>query len=177
MTTQHACHPERRVEDVRLRHGRWYSLTLRDGTVLPMMAWSNHPGYDEWQLIGNYPTTLENDVPPHLVVQPDGSFVRFDAYCPEDHYGDVRAVAEGLTILDLAPADALARTRWEKQVGRYEVCPRCGGTDQTFHHPLCHTPGGIPLFVTFGPKEWREQVCDEFEEPYEWGTTLDPEHD
>ena len=158
-----------RVDNVRLRHGRWYSLTLRDGTVLPMMAWSDDPGHVEWQLIGDHPTTLLHDVPPHLLVQPDGSFVRDGGYCPEDHYGDVKAVAEGLTVLDLVPADALARSLWRKLIGPYQICPRRGGMDWAYHHPLCHTADGVPLFVTYGPQAWREHVRDEFTEAYEGG--------
>ena len=167
MTTRQTHRRDPRLEQVRLRHGRWYSLTLSDGTVLPMMAWSRDPGHDEWQLIGDYPTTILHDVPPHLLVQPDGSFVRDGGYCPEDHYGDVRAVAEGLTVYDLVPADTLARTLWEKQVGRYQICPRCGGTDWAYHHPLCHTADGIPLFVTYGPQDWREAIRDGFDDAYE----------
>ena len=122
--------------DVALRHGRMYALRLRDGTILPVQAMNWDPGRTPWQLVEDAETCPEGDVPGHLIVTSDGGFERDEAYEPRDTDRDVRAVAEGLTVSDLVPADDLARAMWAARTGRYASCPRCGGADEAFHHPL-----------------------------------------
>ena len=156
----------RRRARVALRHGRWYSLTLRDGTVVPLQAMNYFPEWMRWQLVEGYETCPEGDPPAHLIVQPDGSLERDTDVDPSDTDRDVRAVAEGLTVFDLVPADDLARAAWASTAGHYTTCPRCSGSDRTFHHPMCQTAEGVPLFPSYSPEHWLREA-DEDRSP--WG--------
>jgi len=158
MIADHTQRPAQRLDDVRLHDGRLYTLRLQDGTIVTVMAWSQRPGEDPWQLIGDHDTCPQEGPPPHLVVRPDGSFVRDEGFVPEDHDGDVRAIAEGLTVFDLVPADTLAWALWFRLIGHYDACPRCGGSDTTSHRALCHTPDGVPLFPSYSPSQWHQEI-------------------
>jgi hypothetical protein len=59
---------------LRLRRGRWYTLTLRDGSVVVLEAHNRFPGRDLWQLLGERKTYLGDEQPCHLIVKADGSF-------------------------------------------------------------------------------------------------------
>jgi hypothetical protein len=74
----------------------------------------------------------------------------------------MKIVAEGLTAYDLMAADAVAQAAWIASAGAYRHCPRCGGSDERFHHPLCHTAAGIPLFPTYNQGEWLGEFTDHY---------------
>jgi len=142
---------------IRLRWGRWYALTLRDGTVIVLQAFNTDPGRDPW-VLAEAGESCPDDEPCDFIVGRDGTLE------PDDETAEraARVIEEGLTAFDLVPADALAQAAWIATIGPYRVCPRCGGSDDRFHHPLCHTAGGIPLFPTFGLSEWSLELWDEF---------------
>ena len=166
---------------VTLRHGRWYAVTLRDGTSVILCAIKRACF---WTLSG------ERDAPPYalqdrhvyadaawLCVQADGSFDRDDTEVPEDTDPVVRISREDLSVRDLVPADDRARAVWEALFGRPAACPRCGATSgSNLHHPLCHTGDGVPLLPTFGPAEWRRHVAS-FDEEWELSPEWDDEGD
>ena len=142
-----------------LQHGRMYALRLEDGTLLPLMAW-NETDEPPWQLLE---ACLGGDLcvharHGHLLVQPDGSFEVEDGTEPSRHDPDVRAVAAGLTVHDLRPANRLALALFRVVAGRPFPCSRCGAVVGARHHPACHLENLVPLFPMFDGASWRVEV-------------------
>ena len=143
-----------------LEHGRLYTLRLSDGTLLPLVAWKQTPGMP-WQFLDGCPNAEVCPHPrhAHLVERPDGTFEVDCGTVPGPHDPDVRAVAEGLTMRDLRPANRLAIAYFRLVSGPRFPCSRCGALKGGRHHSACHVRNLVPLFPYYLPAEaWRSEV-------------------
>jgi hypothetical protein len=130
---------------VRLHLGRWYALTLTDGRVVIVTALSGRPGVDEWQLIGGWETCTDGDYPAHLVARPDGTLEPDSGVDLVESAAGQGVIEDGLTVLALVPADAIAQAFWIAAVGPYVVCARCGGSSPSSRRALPHRRRSAPL--------------------------------
>ena len=147
------------IEIPTLQHGRMYALPLGDGTLLPLMAW-NETNEPPWQLLEACPggDLCVHGRHGHLLVQPDGTFEVEGGTEPSRHDPDVRAVAAGLTVRDLRPANRLALALFRVVAGRPFPCSRCGAVVGARHHPACHLENLVPLFPMLDGTSWRVEV-------------------
>ena len=142
-----------------LEHGRLYTLRLEDGTLLPLIAWRETPGMP-WQLLDTCPggDLCTHGRHPHLIVRSDGRFEVDDGVEASRHDPDIRAVAEGLTVDHLRPANRLAISLFRSVAGRSFPCSRCGAVVGKKHHPLCHVENLVPLFPVYDGESWRTEL-------------------
>jgi hypothetical protein len=141
-----------------LQHGRLFSLRLRDGAALPLMAWRSATG-DVWQLVDGCPggDLCLHGRHAHMSVMPDGRFEVDEGTEPSPHDLDVRAVAEGLTVDHLQPANRLAIALFRVISGPRFPCSRCVVVLGEQHHPECHLNNLVPLFPMLDGEALRNE--------------------
>ena len=141
-----------------LVHGRLYTLRLEDGLKLPLMAWQSELT-GEWQLLDTCPGAdlCMHARHAHLIVLPNGRLEVDEGIEPNRHDLDVRAVAEGLTVDHVRPANRLAIALFRAVAGRPFPCSRCGAVIGRTHHPLCHIENLVPLFPMYDGESWRAE--------------------
>jgi hypothetical protein len=143
-----------------LEHGRLYTLRLGDGTPLPVIAWRTEPRFP-WQFLGTCP---EDDRcvharEPHMLARMDGSFEIDESTESSPYDLDRRAVAEGLTVHDLQPANRMAIALFRAMASSRYPCPRCEAQLGVRHHPSCHAENLVPLFPTFARASWLDAIA------------------
>jgi hypothetical protein len=139
-----------------LVHGRLYTLRLDDGLQLALMAWQSELT-GEWQLLDACPGTdlCMHARHAHLIVLPNGRLEVDEGTEPSPHDPDVRAVAEGLTVDHLRPANRLAMSLFRVVAGPRYPCSRCGALLGQDHHDKCHARNLVPLFPMLDRDAWR----------------------